>query len=68
MISRLSASAAVFAVVATTGIALVAGAQQQRAAPSRAAAAAAGASGAMPGAVLRQVEVTVHRRAQTVLF
>lgn len=65
MISRLSASAALFAVLATTGIAFAADARQQRAAPARAAAAVVEA---MPVVVLPRVEITGHRRAQNVHF
>ncbi|MEO8836914.1 MAG: hypothetical protein ABI364_09265 [Caldimonas sp.] len=59
MISRLTACAAVFAIVATAGIGFAASAQQRPDAQRAAAAAAT----AMPSVTLPRVEVIGHRSA-----
>lgn len=64
MISRLSASAAVFAILATAGIAFAADAQQQHQMPVRATVAVE----AMPVVVMPRVEVTGHHGPQNVHF
>ena len=57
MISRLTLSAAVFAILVTTGLAVAAdGRPQQRSTVS--------ASAAMPSITLPRVEITGHRHAQ----
>ncbi|HEY4956483.1 MAG TPA: hypothetical protein VII31_01610 [Caldimonas sp.] len=57
MISRLTAAAAVFAFLATTGLGFAAEAQQRHAAPRPAAASAE----ALPMITLPRVEITGHR-------
>ncbi len=63
MISRLTACAAVFAIVATAGIGFAAHAQQRPEAQRAAAAVAVAAATAMPSVTLPRVEVIGHRSA-----
>jgi hypothetical protein len=58
MISRLTASAAVFAILVTTGLAFAADGQSLRAAATPTASATA-----MPTITLPRVEITGHRQA-----
>jgi hypothetical protein len=59
MISRLTASAAVFAFLVTTGLAVASDARSQRAT-----AAATAAAATMPMVTLPRVEITGHRIAR----